>query len=65
MRSKDRVIPNDQMVLPTTWNGLPRDATGDRGASEEALVGTPLADPSRPPRWCDLLAWRDPCAGSK
>ena len=38
-------IANYQAVVPTTWNGSPRDAAGQRGPWEQALLGTPVADP--------------------
>jgi len=41
-------IKNYQIVAPTTWNVGPRDAQGVRGPIEEALIGTPIADPSDP-----------------
>ncbi|MEM6530974.1 MAG: nickel-dependent hydrogenase large subunit [Myxococcota bacterium] len=41
-------IKNYQMIAPTTWNVGPRDGEGDRGPIEEALVGTPISDPSDP-----------------
>ena len=40
-------IKNYQCVVPSTWNGSPRDALGQRGPWEEALIGTPVADPYR------------------
>jgi len=41
-------IKNYQIVAPTTWNVGPRDSAGIRGPIEEALVGTPVADPRDP-----------------
>jgi uptake hydrogenase large subunit len=41
-------IRNYQIVAPTTWNVGPRDAAGTRGPIEEALIGTPIADPHDP-----------------
>jgi hydrogenase large subunit len=45
---QDGKIANYQMIVPTTWNGSPRDAGHRRGAWEAALVGTPVADPEKP-----------------
>ena len=42
------LIANYQCVVPSTWNAGPRDAKGRRGPYEEALLGTPVADPERP-----------------
>ncbi|MGB0866273.1 MAG: nickel-dependent hydrogenase large subunit [Granulosicoccaceae bacterium] len=36
-------IVNYQIIAPTTWNFSPRDASGQPGALEQALVGAPLA----------------------
>ena len=41
-------IKNYQIVAPTTWNVGPRCESGDRGPIEEALIGTPIADPADP-----------------
>jgi Ni,Fe-hydrogenase I large subunit len=54
-------ITNYQMVVPSTWNGSPRDAGNRRGAWEEALVGTPLADPEQPVEILRTIHSFDPC----
>jgi len=41
-------IKNYQIIAPTTWNVGPRTDDGVRGPIEEALIGTPIADPSDP-----------------
>jgi Ni,Fe-hydrogenase I large subunit len=41
-------IKNYQIVAPTTWNVGPRSDAGERGPIEEALLGTPIADPRDP-----------------
>ncbi len=41
-------IKNYQMIAPTTWNVGPRSNDGSRGPIEEALIGTPIADPHDP-----------------
>ncbi|MBU2806820.1 nickel-dependent hydrogenase large subunit [Acidithiobacillus ferrooxidans F221] len=41
-------ISNYQIIAPTTWNVGPHDAQGGRGPIEEALVGTPIANPADP-----------------
>jgi Ni,Fe-hydrogenase I large subunit len=45
----------------SSWNESPRDALGRRGAAEEALVGTPLADPRRPLEALRTVHSFDPC----
>jgi [NiFe] hydrogenase large subunit len=41
-------IANYQVVTPSTWDCSPRDAQGVRGPMEEALVGAPILDPTKP-----------------
>jgi len=41
-------IKNYQIIAPTTWNVGPRTDDDARGPIEEALIGTPIADPSDP-----------------
>ncbi|MBI4913411.1 MAG: nickel-dependent hydrogenase large subunit [Acidobacteria bacterium] len=41
-------IAHYQIITPTAWNASPRDSAGRRGPIEEALVGTPVADPEDP-----------------
>ncbi|HTZ34965.1 MAG TPA: nickel-dependent hydrogenase large subunit, partial [Stellaceae bacterium] len=41
-------IKNYQIVSPTTWNVGPRAEGGELGPIEEALIGTPIADPADP-----------------
>ena len=54
-------ISRYQAVVPTTWNASPRDAQGQPGAYEQALVGTPVADPSRPLELLRTVHSFDPC----
>ncbi|TAK02851.1 MAG: nickel-dependent hydrogenase large subunit, partial [Chloroflexota bacterium] len=58
---KDQKIENYQLVVPSTWNGSPRDAQGRRGAWEEALIGTPVADPAKPVEILRTVHSFDPC----
>ncbi len=58
---KDQKIANYQLVVPSTWNGSPRDAKGRRGAWEEALIGTPVADPTKPVEILRTVHSFDPC----
>lgn len=41
-------IDRYQVVSPSTWDMSPRDAKGVRGPLEEALVGSPVADATKP-----------------
>ena len=45
IKIKDTKIDNYQCVVPTTWNASPRDAKGQIGAYEAALLNTPMAKP--------------------
>ncbi|WP_092618836.1 nickel-dependent hydrogenase large subunit [Roseospirillum parvum] len=54
-------IANYQCVVPTTWNGSPRDPEGNIGAFEAALLDTPLADPEQPLEILRTIHSFDPC----
>ncbi|MBS0395179.1 MAG: nickel-dependent hydrogenase large subunit, partial [Proteobacteria bacterium] len=58
---KDQKIDNYQAVVPTTWNGSPRDAKGQIGAFEAALLNTPLAKADQPLEILRTLHSFDPC----
>ncbi|HEU5055850.1 MAG TPA: nickel-dependent hydrogenase large subunit [Kofleriaceae bacterium] len=58
---KEGRIANYQCVVPSTWNAGPRDAGGVRGPYEEALVGTPVADPAQPLEILRTVHSFDPC----
>jgi len=55
------VISNYQCVVPSTWNAGPRDAKGQRGPYEEALLNTPVVDPERPIEILRTVHSFDPC----
>jgi len=57
----DGTISRYQAVVPSTWNAGPRDARGQPGPYEQALVGTPVADPSRPLELLRTVHSFDPC----
>jgi len=54
-------IKNYQYVVPSTWNLCPRDAKGKPGPVEEALIGTPVADPKQPLEILRTVHSFDPC----
>jgi hydrogenase large subunit len=58
---ENKKIVNYQAVVPSTWNAGPRDAKGQRGAYEAALIGTPIADPERPLEILRTIHSFDPC----
>jgi Ni,Fe-hydrogenase I large subunit len=54
-------IANYQCIVPSTWNAGPRDAAGNRGPYESALLGTPVADPNKPVEILRTIHSFDPC----
>ncbi len=61
IRIEDGKIKNYQYVVPSTWNLCPRDAKGKMGPVEQALIGTPVADPKRPLEILRTVHSFDPC----
>jgi hydrogenase large subunit len=57
----NQAIGNYQAVVPSTWNAGPRDAQGQRGAYEAALIKTPVADAERPLELLRTIHSFDPC----
>jgi len=58
---KDGAIANYQCIVPSTWNAGPRDANGQRGPYESALLDTPVADPEQPIEILRTVHSFDPC----
>ena len=58
---KDGKIANYQAIVPSTWNGSPRDAKGQPSAYEAALVGMEIADPNQPLEILRTIHSFDPC----
>jgi len=54
-------IKNYQYVVPSTWNLCGRDAKGQLSPVEEALIGTPIADPKQPLEVLRTVHSYDPC----
>jgi hydrogenase large subunit len=61
VKIEDQAIKNYQAVVPSTWNAGPRDARGQRGPYESALLKTPVADPERPLELLRTIHSFDPC----
>jgi hydrogenase large subunit len=61
IKIKDGRIDNYQAVVPTTWNGGPRDAAGNIGAFEAALMNTPVARADQPLEILRTIHSFDPC----
>jgi hydrogenase large subunit len=58
---KNGKIDNYQCVVPTTWNGSPRDNQGNIGAFEASLLNTPMERPDEPVEILRTLHSFDPC----
>ncbi len=61
MKIEDDKISHYQIISPTTWNASPRDAAGQRGPWEEALVGTPIHDAKDMVAVGHVIRSFDPC----
>jgi hydrogenase large subunit len=61
IKIKDGKIENYQCVVPTTWNGSPRDTKGQIGAFEASLMNTPMVNPEQPLEILRTLHSFDPC----
>jgi len=61
IKIKQTKIDNYQCVVPTTWNGSPRDSKGNIGAFEASLINTPMADPEKPLEILRTIHSFDPC----
>ncbi|AZG78375.1 nickel-dependent hydrogenase large subunit [Methylocystis rosea] len=61
IKIKDGKIDNYQCVVPTTWNGSPRDPAGNIGAFEASLMNTPMVDPAQPLEILRTIHSFDPC----
>ena len=58
---RDGKIENYQCVVPTTWNGSPRDNNGEIGAFEASLMNTKMERPEEPVEILRTLHSFDPC----
>jgi len=58
---RDHRIDRYGVVDAGTWNASPRDNRGRRGALEEALIGTPVSDPTQPIEILRVIHAFDPC----
>lgn len=58
---EDTKIKNYQCVVPTTWNGSPRDPAGNIGAFEASLMNTKVEVADQPLEILRTLHSFDPC----
>lgn len=61
IRIESSKIANYQIITPTNWNASPRDDQGNPGPIEQALIGTPVADPENPIELVRVVRSFDPC----
>ena len=61
LRIEGKKIANYQIITPTNWNASPRDDRGNPGPVEQALIGTPVADPGNPIEVVRVVRSFDPC----
>lgn len=61
IKIKDRTIEKYQLVVPTTWNGSPRDEKGQSGPMEQALMRTRVKDGKNPYELVRIARSFDPC----
>ena len=61
IRIKNSRIDNYQCVVPTTWNGSPRDKQGNIGAFEASLMNTKMERAEEPVEILRTLHSFDPC----
>jgi hydrogenase large subunit len=61
IKIKDTKIDNYQCVVPTTWNGSPRDNEGNIGAFEASLMNTKVERAEEPVEILRTLHSFDPC----
>ncbi len=54
-------ISRYQVITPTNWNASPKDDLGQNGPIEQALIGTPVADPNQPVEVLRVIHSFDPC----
>uniref|UniRef100_A0A7C2IPX5 Hyaluronate lyase n=1 Tax=Ammonifex degensii TaxID=42838 RepID=A0A7C2IPX5_9THEO len=54
-------ISRYEIITPSAWNFSPRDEGEQPGPAEEALVGTPIADPQEPIEVGRIIRSFDPC----
>ncbi len=58
---ENKLVKRYQMVVPTTWNGSPRDPKGQRSPFEASLLGVPVHDAAAPLEIIRVIHTFDPC----
>ena len=58
---KNGKLENYQAVVPSTWNAGPRNQNDEMGPYELSIIGTPVADPTKPLEVVRTIHSFDPC----
>lgn len=58
---KNGKIENYQAVVPSTWNAGPRNQNDEMGPYELSIIGTPVAEPTKPLEVVRTIHSFDPC----
>lgn len=61
IKTDNALTDNYAMIVPTTWNVSPRDASGVIGPIEKALMGCPIPDELNPNNIVRIVRSFDPC----
>jgi len=61
VRITDKKISHYRVIPPACWNASPRNADGNPGPMELALIGTPIIDPDQPIEALRVIHSFDPC----
>jgi hydrogenase large subunit len=61
MAFRQNGITRYQIITPTAWNASPKDESGQPGPMEQAIIGTPVRDRSRPIEVLRVVHSFDPC----
>ena len=61
IKIKNKKIERYQLVVPTTWNGSPKDEKEQSGPMEQALIGTEVKNPENPYELVRIARSFDPC----
>ena len=58
---KDGKVEGYQIIIPSTWNIAPKNANGEHGPMEQALIGIPVGDIEKPINALRTVHSFDPC----
>jgi len=61
IKIEDKKISRYQVITPTNWNASPKDAKGQKGPIEQALMGTEIKDIDNPFPLVRIVRSFDPC----